>query len=284
MTEENRSPDPQTILVGVSNPSTARALVRLSSMLAHEDSWRVLLTHVVRVAEQISLTTGQSSPEVVRARDFLQDVQGTARKEGMKARALVEVARSVDEGLLAAAESHDARMILLGYSEEGGVFDEREEQRFDRTVHRVARKARADVLVAKFRNAGFRRILVPISDGVPQPVVLLLCRALGRVPETSLTFLHVADPGRDPEEVTEAVRGTLRRAGLGGMGRIQIQPSDDPVAVALDESHKYDVVIVAPSGRPGFMDTFFSSKASEIAEKASVSVLVAWNRATPAEE
>jgi hypothetical protein len=32
------------------------------------------------------------------------------------------------------------------------------------------------------------------------------------------------------------------------------------------------------------MDTFFSSKSREIAEKATVSVLVAWNRAQPAED
>lgn len=267
-----------TLLVGISNPATAHRLVRLSAVLASANPWNILLTHVVTVADQISLTTGKSSPEVVRARDFLQEVQENAASEGVKAGALVEVARSVDEGLLAAAESHDVGMILVGYSEEGGVFDEKEEERFDRTMHRVARKAAADVAVAKFRNEGFDRILIPVSREGPLPVISLLCRALAGVPETELTFLHIADPDGEEEEVREGLVRTLARDGLAELGQIRIRASEDPVAAILGESADYDLVLVGPAQRPGFMDNLFSSKSREIAEEAPVSVLLAWNR------
>jgi len=280
MTNDPGDTGSATLLVGVSNPATAHRLVQLSSILAATNPWQILLTHVVTVAEQISLTTGKSSPEVVRARDFLQEVQENAMSEGVKARALVEVARSVDEGLLAAAESHDAGMILVGYSEEGGVFDEREEERFDRTMQRVARKAEADVAVAKFRNEGIGRILVPVSTDGPLPVISLLSRALATAPGAELTFLNITDPDAQEGEVRKVLVRTLAEEGLTELGRIQVRASENPVSAILEESKGYDLVLVGPSQRPGFMENLFSSKSREIAEEAPVSVLLAWTRAS----
>jgi len=280
MTNNPESTGSGTLLVGISNPATAHRLVRLSAALASTGPLQILLTHVVTVADQISLTTGKSSPEVVRARDFLQEVRENAASDGVEGRALVEVARSVDEGLLAASKNHDAGMILVGYSEEGGVFDEKEEERFDRAVHRVARKASADVLVARFRNEGFRRILVPVSADGPLPVISLLCRALAGVPETQLTFLNITHPGEEEEVGRENLARTLADDGLAELGDFQLRASENPVEAILQESIDYDLVVVGPSRRPGFMGKLFSSKSREIAEEAPVSVLLAWSRAT----
>ncbi len=269
------------LLVGISNPATAQRLVRLSAALASTGSWRILLTHVVRVADQISLTTGKSSPDVVRARDFLQGVMEEAASGGVRARALVEVARSVDEGLLAAADSHASGMILVGYSEEGGAFDEKEEERFDRTMQRVARKAEAHVVVAKFRNEGLEKILVPVSADGPFPVIALLCRALAPVPGTELTFLNVIQPGEYEAAVRDDLARSLAGDGLADLGNIQVRSSKDPVTTILEESKAFDLVLVGPSQRPGLMGNLFSSKSREVAERAPVSVLLAWNRAIP---
>jgi nucleotide-binding universal stress UspA family protein len=266
---------PATLLVGVSNPETADRLVRVSSILASERPWEILLTHVVTVASQISLTTGRSSPDVVRARDFLQRVQETARDAGVDARALVEVARSVDEGLLAAAESHDAAMILVGYSGREEHTDTGEEE-FDRAMHRVARKTRADVVVAKFRGEDLGRVLVPLGLEARMRLTGLLCRALANQPGTSVAFLHVAEPGSSEAEARDRLTSRLAEAGLEALGPLEIVLAESPVEAIVAHAADRDLVILGPSGRPRFLEAIISSTGRKIAEAVPTSVLLAW--------
>jgi nucleotide-binding universal stress UspA family protein len=274
---------PATLLVGISNPATAEELVRLSAMLAEASHWKILLTHVVTVANQISLTTGRSSREVVQARDLLQGVLSNAEAAGVEAGALVEVARSVDEGLLAAAESHRAEMILVGYSEADTEADDGgTEERFDRTMHRVARKGTTDTVVAKFRREGRSRVLVPVAAEAPLQVTGLLCQALGRSAGTSLTFLHVVEPGASMDEARGRLTERLKERGVGSLGRLVVVASEDPVEAIVEAGADHDLTIVGPSHRPRLMNAIFSSKAQKIAEEAPTSVLLVWNRAVGA--
>jgi nucleotide-binding universal stress UspA family protein len=279
MNRPNPSTGSKRLLVGVSNPATAARLVQLSSVLAAQGGWDILLVHVVRIASQISLTTGQGSPDVVRARDFLQAVRADAEASGVRARALVEVAREVDEGLVAAAESHEARMILVGYSEESeGLAENRGEDEFDRTMHRVARKADADVLVAKFRGPGMDRILVPVAAEPPLLVTGDLCRALGSSPEATLTFFHVVAPDADVEAARESSRDWLETKGVASLGQLVVRAAENPIQAIVEEARAHDLVIVGPSSRPGFLDSIFSSRSQKIADEVSATVLMAWNR------
>lgn len=274
-----RPNDPATLLVGISNPATAERLVRLADLLGRTAEWRLLLTHVVTVADQISLTTGQSSAEVVRARDLLEDVRGKLPPAAGQVAALVEVARSVHDGLLAAADSHRAEMIMVGYSEgTGEEGDGREEERFDRTMHRVARRSGKPTVVAKFRQAAMGRVLVPLGPSAPLQVTGLLCQALAAREETSFTFLHVSDPDESQEEARYRVQGQLEARGLAGLGRLLVSAGGDRVHAIVEEAERHDLVIVGPSGRPGFMRTIFSSTAERIAEEAPSSVLLVWDR------
>lgn len=267
----------RTLLVGISNPATASRLVALAARIVAQRPWTVLLTHVVTVADQISLTTGRSSPEVVRARDFLQAVKSEAAGAGLAARALVEVARSVDEGLLSAAQSRDAALVLVGYSEadETDAGGEVGEERFDRTMHQVARKAEADVVVAKFRTGTMSRILVPIADGAPLELTALLCRALAADTAGAVTFMHVAGP--EPESARPRLARQLEDAGLASLGRLDVVGGTDPLDAVTKAAEDYDLMVVGPSQRPGLMSAIFSTRAQRLAEESPASVLLAWS-------
>jgi len=281
MNREREDLDADTLLVGVSNPATVPRLVEICSVLERTGDWNILFTHVVRVANQISLTTGGSSPDVIKARDFVRQAQTTADAASVPAKGLVEVARSVDEGLLAAAESHRARMILVGYSEwkeEQDPKEGEEEGEFDRTMHRVARKASMDVVVAKFRRETPERILVPVGDGSHGRLVPLLARAFSLSPSTSVTFLHVTDAEGSVEEGRRRMEGWMADRGLGERAELKVERGEDPAEAVLRESRNHDLIIVGPSRRPGIMGGIFTGKARAIAEGTTASVLVTWDR------
>lgn len=266
----------QTLLVGISNPETAERLVQLAAGIADTTGGEILLTHVVTVASQISLTTGQSSPDVIRARDFVHDVIASARDTGIATRGLVEVARSVEDGLLAAAESHKTDTILVGYSDQeidGRALDE---QSFDRTMHRVARKAHAEVIVAKLRKASHSRVVVPVTRDIRLGLTGVLCRALTDESAGPPTFLHVVAKDTPAHEARLAVSARLDEAGLLERGRLEVLSSDAVVETLVDALRDYDLVILTPSDRPGLLDRVYSSRAEKIAEAVTASAILVW--------
>lgn len=271
------------LLVGISNPETSHRLVRLSAALARSNPGMasperpLLLIHVVAIANQISLGTGRSSPEVIHARDLLQGASAAAREAGAPARAIVEVARNVEEGLLSAADSHGADMILVGYSGGDGPSDA--EERFDRTMHRVARKAQADVIVAKFRRDEHRTILVPIAENAPLRLTGRLCRALADGTNAVFTFLHVSEPGASVDEARDRITAQLDAAGLGDDGQLRVVVGGDPAVEIIKEAGHHHLLVLGPSARPGILDAVFSSRARKIAESVSASVVLGWSLA-----
>ena len=274
MTREQTEQDRPVLLVGLSNPATASRLVHLSSLLAREGPFDLLLTHVVTVASQISLTSGTASPETVRARDFLGDALTEVESLGAHARGVVEIARSVDEGLVAASQSRGAALILVGYSEEGA--DERggEEKRFDRTMHRVSRNAHCDLVVAKFRRKELKNVLVPVGADPHLRVTGLLCRALAALGDTAFTFLHLIPPGDSSEEARERMERVLAEEGLSELGNLEVLATDQVLEAIEIRAVDQDLVIIGPKGPSSPMDTIFPSTGEKIAERVSSSVLL----------
>ncbi len=263
-----------TLLVGISNPATLSRLVHLSSLLAEAGPFDLLLTHVVTVASQISLTSGRSSPETVRARDFLREALREVETFGLKARALVEVARSVDEGLVAASRSRKAELILVGYSEEKDDEGGRREKRFDRTMHRVARDAKCDMVVAKYRREELNTILVPLGGEPRLRVTGLLCRALGSMEGTSLHFLHLVSPGSSVAEAQARMGGILESEGLSALGELEVVATDGVLDTLEGRAEDFDLVIVGPAVPSSPMEAIFTSTGEKIAERVSSSVLL----------
>lgn len=270
--------EPGVLLVGIADPAGAGELVRLSSILVGQSPWQTVLVHVVTVADQISLTTGQSSPEVVRASDALEEALARARSEGVEARGVVEVARSVDEGLLAAAETQEASMILVGYSREGaegGEHHEREEK-FDRAMHRVARKTDTDVVFARLRRKEMREILVPLTLEAPLRLTAFLCRALAEAERTSISFFHVTESASAEPQARTRLKERLTEAGLAALGTLEVVVAEDAVEAITARAVDQDLVVLGPSGRPHVLEGIISSRATRITEGISASVLLAW--------
>lgn len=271
-----------SLLVGISNPDTAARLVGLSSALARTavgtaGPQPVILVHAVTVASQISLGTGSSSPEVIQARDLLRTASEAARSRGLPVRAIVEVARSVEEGLLSAAESHNASLILVGFS--GEQTRSEAEDRFARTMHRVARRARADVVVATFRREQHRSILVPLPEDAPLRLSSRLWRALEAHTGADSSFLHVAPRDVSVDQARERILTRLTSVVADADPRVRVVTSDEPEATIIEESERHDLVLLGPSRRPGLFDAVFSNRARRIAESVSASVVIGWGLA-----
>jgi nucleotide-binding universal stress UspA family protein len=134
------------------------------------------------------------------------------------------------------------------------------------------------VVVAKFRGDQMNRVLVPVAAGAPLQATGLLCRALGSVEGTDLTFLHVVSSDAPLDDARTRVEDLLETRGVASLGSLILVASHNPVEAIVEEAIDQDLVIVGPSGRPGLLSAIFSNKSQRIAEEAACSVLLVWNR------
>lgn len=264
---------PHRLLVGISNPETMHRLVDLAIRLSLATGCEIVATHVVRVPGQIGLRSARTSPEVVAARQLLLDVLDRAQQAGVEAQAVVEVGREVHEGLIAAARSRDADLVLVGFSDAPGEADEASERRFDRVMHRVGRELDADLVIGKFRGEATDRILVPVEPASDFSLIALLVRALKRDQGEVVRFLRVSIGG-DPSDEDESVRQRLAESGLAEVGRLETVESDDMANAVLAQAQDSDLILLETTSTPGPGDGLRGAVAERIAERAECSTLL----------
>ena len=236
------------LLVGISNPSTMPRLVDLAVRLNLSAGCELVFTHVVEVPRQIGLAAARSSPDVVAGRRLLQEALDRAGEAGVVGEAVVEVGRAAHEGLVAAARSRGADLVMVGYSEPPKEADEAGEKRFDRFTHRVARDLAADLIVGKFRGEGADRILVPVEPASDLTAVGLLVGAFMQDRPRTVRFLHVSAEG-DRAVESDQVRARLSDAGLAQFGELE-SVSGDAAEMVLTRAENCDMILLAstPSG------------------------------------
>ena len=265
--------DPTRLLVGISNPDTMPRLVDLAVRLNRATGCEIVVTHVVRVPGQIGLAAARSSPQVVAARQLVQDALDRCQDAGVGAEGVAEVGREIDEGLITAARSRDADLVLVGYSENPEEADEDTEKRFDRVMHRVGRELDAHLLVGKFRGEATDRILVPVDPTSELGLIELLIRALAPDRQGAVHFLHVSSSG-DARQQDQAVRQLLAESGLLDAGELETVSSDDIVEAVVGRSQEFDLMLLATVSPASPAGGIRGAKAERIAEDSACSTLL----------
>jgi nucleotide-binding universal stress UspA family protein len=263
----------RAVLVGIANPNTVDALMDLAASLASYADYSVVATHVVTVPPQASLGSARGSRQIAAARRVLVSAIRAAADRGLSVRGVVEVAREVDEGIISAAATQRAELILVGHSDiEPGA--DRAEKSFDRIMHRVARGTRSDLIVAKFRRETIASVLVPVGRGTNLRVTGLLAQALAASRDAAVRFLHVVEAEGEREERQRTLAGLLAEHGLVEVGELEIALSDNPLAAIVERANQHDLTIVGADPRPSLAESIFGSWAERIATQAECTVLL----------
>ncbi|MFP4248933.1 MAG: universal stress protein [Armatimonadota bacterium] len=277
--QRSRSNDEKpTLLVGISNPETTGGLMDLAKSLAEHADYEVVATHILPVPPQAHLSSARGSGEMAAAREKLLEAIREAGARNVRARGVIEVAREVNEGLVSAAESQKASLILVGYSDPGDREEDGDGERsFDRVMHAVARNTEADLVVAKLRREEVGSILLPINTGLNLAVSGMLARAISREREAPVTLIHLLREDEEEDEARERLEANLDEEGLSDLGELVIEPlSDDvePIDQLVEIASGYDMAIVGAEPRPSIAESVFGSWAERVAREADCTVLL----------
>jgi nucleotide-binding universal stress UspA family protein len=201
--------------------------------------------------------------------------QSAAADLGIEVRKVVTESSSPVGGVLHYLEGHPADLIVLAtHQHEGRIAWLRHS-----VAQPLARKSGQATLIIPEDSAGFisasngeislGSVLIPISmDPDPQMAIEAAARLVRKSECTagSFTLLHVGEPDTLPEVECPEVSGwswqTISRTG-------------DVVHSILDAAHKRkaDLIVMATSGRRGFLDALRGTHTEQVMQKGKVPLL-----------
>lgn len=260
------------LLIGISNPNTIPDLMSLAGMIVVETGYDAIATHIVTVPDQMSLGAARSSREVQAGSQLLRQAINVAQQEGFGARGVVEVAREVHTGLISAATTQHADLVLVGYSDIEGP-DDKMERRFDRIMHKVARGTDADLIVAKIRQREVHEVLMPLLSGENLRISKMALQAVLRQTGASVQFVRAVTPDADREAQLADLHDVLVKYGMSELGDANVIVASDPQSAIIEHANDFDMTILGAE-RPTVLEALFGSMAERIASQAKCSVLL----------
>jgi nucleotide-binding universal stress UspA family protein len=274
-----------TILVPLANPETEQSLLKVSAALAKSRNSRLRLIHVVHVPMQTPLEAGRLQYEKLRKeKESLLDLASRhASEQGIKARSSAIVAHNVSSAILSVADTENPELVIMGWRGEDRM------PRIQRnTVSGVLKLAKGNVLVLKDRGLQrLNKILVPVSGGPHAHLGLKIAQELARQWRATITALNVqrgkgvsdscSEFDRQSVELFQSealdfVKKTLDSAGVDAEPCIILDT--DIVNAIVRVAREHDIIVMGASNEWFLRRRLFGSIPDQIANQASVSVLM----------
>lgn len=258
------------VVVPVSFKSTAPSLVRMGAMLMAGDPGRIYALHLDRPEEVERRRKGV----LTEADEVLDIAQEAARDAHVSMHAVSFVSRNIGRDITDAARRYRASWVVLGWHKP--IFFK---SVLGATVGQVVRQAPANVAILVNKGLGdVKRVVVPYLGEKQDRGALLAAERMGRLPGVKVTILHVIKPNRNESEprlsVETAVDREFPATAAEGAVRVQVVESDSPIELVVEESRRYDLMILGLSAEWNLDSVPLFGKHESVAKLAHCSLLI----------
>ena len=189
------------VMVPLANPEHERDLIELASTLAKERGGTVVATHIITVPDQTALERARDrADEIDETSKFLLDrAREDAETFGVDVETHTILSHRSYEEIFDAARTHDADLVVMGWSPGAHGAPGRVEGTVDELVHTLP----CDMLVLKDRGFDPSRILVPTAGGPDSELAAEVAALLRLTNDAEVRVLHVADDVAEGEAFLE---------------------------------------------------------------------------------
>lgn len=261
--------DAWTVLVALSNPWTAHALVSLGAVLARHHGGRVLAAHVVTVPDQTPLDVAAEHRDRIEpgADDLLADARVEAADVGVPVETRTVLSHRGLPKVFDAARTNDADAVVMGY---GGA--RLASGRAEGVLEELAADLPCDVLVLDGETFDPAGVLVPTAGGYSADLSAAVAGALRDVSGADVTLLHVADDG-EADDGRAFLAAWADEHGLADAER-RVETGDVEAAVARHAAEA-TLVVVGATGRGLLARIVRGSLTLDVLEDLETPVLMA---------
>ncbi|NJP05425.1 MAG: DUF389 domain-containing protein [Chloroflexaceae bacterium] len=264
-----------TILVGIANPTTATALIRLGARIAHHRQGRVLVLRVIPFFDQVPQHLQRLSAEEQWHKLHRQITE--ADVHGVRVEPVVRLAHQASEGIVSTIQEEDVMAVILGW--EGQANQGRVD--LDPVLDPVIRHAACDVLIVRGDvSRSVSRIMVPITCHPGSIARIKLAYDLTTEDMHHVIALHMVQERLTPSGQEEA-KTRLRELVYGPEGvpsvELRLETTSDIKQGLIQTSHEVDMMLIGAS-RGGMLDrVIFGGLPVDVARSAACPVMLVKN-------
>ncbi|GEM_PF-4605637 len=266
-----------TVVVGLANPETAERLMGIGCLLAKQFDGRVEAVTVIDTDRAAPEATPGHHDRMTAAYDLLAVAETVAGRCGARHEGHIAIGRPVAEVLDELAESTDASLIIIGFSEHnrpGG-----DDSEFERLTDEMATRAPCDLLVARLvGNVSYQRVLVPVREELNLDVRCSVMAALHARYGSVVDVVHFAHSTDDVARTREQLREWLDRRGMADGVSVRVDVHEDPAQAIVRASVDYDLVMLGAGPLHEVRRRYFGPTTEYVATHAACSTFLLRNR------
>ncbi|MDS0223852.1 universal stress protein [Haloarcula sp. S1AR25-5A] len=267
----------RTLLVPVANPETVERLLDTAIDIAHGESMRIVLLHVVEVPPQVPLSSGDSliddDGEEVR---LLNEAVEQAKDADVTVESRMRYARDIATGIVGAVDVHDADALFVGWRGR----PRRRDIILGSFLDRILGEAPCDVFVKRIRTPSreIDSILVPVAGGPHCKLAVELAGTIAAQHDAPVHLLHVTHP--DADDLTQEDTSALLQNYGSSLSDMDVRAESttlrrDHVAGAItDETADHDLTILGATRDPFLKRKLVGSVAEGVGRAAASSVIL----------
>ncbi len=264
-------PSPYRVLVPLSNPGNIHLLLDLAIPIARARGGDIVATTVVQVPIQLPIEEGRNY--VHYRMPLLQKAESYASSKGLTPVTDIRISHSIEEGILSAAETTRADLILMGWK----GYTTTRERIFGEALDRVVNRTRSDVAVVRLREESkLDRILIPTAGGPHAELAAELLQPIVAENGSHVTACFVIDPkagDREEEDARRWMARTLRHVDLGEVDYRVIR--SESIADGIARAGREHDLMAIGAGRTGiFQQLLFGDIPDRVGRFAPGSVML----------
>jgi len=270
-----------SVLVPVANQEQARILGQIGSIMALANQGEVLALHAVRVPPQLTLGEGRFFLKEGRA--YLETVIQQAKECDVPVHTMIRLCRRVTDAVRKTADENASDLIVLGwpgYTRTAGRL-------FGSVIDPIVDNPPTDIAVVRHRaRRAMRSILVPVAGGPNSRLAVRM--AVGMAESCTerpveVVLLHVVPVGARAAarvRAEQVIRDALDGSNYEHIER-RIVEGTNVADTVLAQAEGCDLVVVGSTEEPLFRNLLVGPIPTQIAEKASVTVIMVKRRSSP---
>jgi hypothetical protein len=230
-------------IVAVAFPERERARLRLAGAIMGPNRGMVSVVSVFRLEERLDDASVQSYYAAIEERNRALEAESElVRASGANVDSHVLVASTAFRGLVSAAETTRATLVLIGWPGHGPLEPE------DALAWSLDRHLRTHLLL--FREAGAvpaGRILVLVDDSPHGELALTVASRLTSAWDAHLTVATLITPAADEEERIHAEDDLEAELGVSIRATVRAIPAESAAEAILGESERNDLCVMGVS-------------------------------------
>jgi amino acid transporter/nucleotide-binding universal stress UspA family protein len=276
---------PRRVMVALANPSTEQGLLGLARLIAAggDTAGEVLGVHLQRVPRQTPMSMAREQFHEQReiesrineaADTAVAPEQGASPLASTTVTAVTDVAHDIHVGLVNAADTRRADLLLLGWH--GGFSIGRISKS---PVRRVMSSVETDLAVLQNRGLdldGLHRIVLPWGGGPHARLGLEMAVRIARATGARIELLRIVRPSVDADREERTLLRNVEDINDGADIHVRVEHGEsvtDTIDDLLQEDPP-DLVIIGASQEAGLRTILFGTLPDVIADRAPSSVLL----------